>query len=174
MSDHFINLTCANCGGQLEVYDDMERFACGYCGSEMLVQRRGGTVALKAITEAIKQVQVGTDKTAAELAIVRLNKDLEKLMADYARLEAQRSSSSGRAGCAISLFILLAISMIAMVPEKPGIGIGGLVLLIGLTVLIAKQVVKDKKRSFQMLVGVKSKIDQTKQEIDQNRRIVQG
>src|ERR1039457_5902622 len=59
MSDHFINLTCANCGGKLEVYDDMERFACGYCGSEMLVQRRGGTVILKAITEAIQKVQIG-------------------------------------------------------------------------------------------------------------------
>ncbi len=79
VSDHFISLTCNNCGGKLDVYDDMERFACGYCGSEMLVQRRGGTVALKDVTEAIKQVQAGTDKTAAELAIIRYQKELSDL-----------------------------------------------------------------------------------------------
>jgi predicted RNA-binding Zn-ribbon protein involved in translation (DUF1610 family) len=67
MSDRFINLNCAHCGAKLDVYDDMERFACGYCGTEMIVQRRGGTVALKAVTEAIQKVQIGTDKTAAEL-----------------------------------------------------------------------------------------------------------
>src|SRR5450432_973824 len=94
MSEHFIDLNCTNCGGKLEVYDDMERFACGYCGSQMIVQRRGKTVALKAVTEAIHKVQIGTDKTAAELAIVRLNKELEILKADYARMEASRSSGS--------------------------------------------------------------------------------
>jgi ribosomal protein S27E len=87
MSEHFVNLNCANCGAKLEVYDDMDRFACSFCGTEMLVQRRGGTVALKAITEAIKKVQVGTDKTAAELAIVRLEKELDDLY------EAERRSS---------------------------------------------------------------------------------
>jgi DNA-directed RNA polymerase subunit RPC12/RpoP len=174
MSDHFINLTCANCGGKLEVYDDMERFACGYCGSEMLVQRRGGTVILKAVTEAIHKVQIGTDKTAAELAIVRLNQELEKLKTDYSRMEAQRSSSSGKAGCGLVLVILLAISMIALVPEKPGFGISALVLLIGLTVLIARQVAKNKNRWTQTLAETKSKIDQTEREIDRNRKIVRG
>jgi len=76
MSDHFVNLNCANCGAKLDVYDDMERFACGYCGTELIVQRRGGTVALKAVAEAIKRVQIGTDKTAAELAIARYEKEL--------------------------------------------------------------------------------------------------
>jgi ribosomal protein S27AE len=83
-ADHFINLNCPNCGGKLDVYDDMDRFACGFCGSEMIVNRRGGTVALKAVTEAIKQVQVGTDKTAAELAMVRLNQEAAELNAKLA------------------------------------------------------------------------------------------
>jgi DNA-directed RNA polymerase subunit RPC12/RpoP len=174
MSDHFINLTCTNCGGKLEVYDDMERFGCGYCGSEMLVQRRGGTVILKAVTEAIHRVQIGTDKTAAELAIVRLSNEREKLKAEYARLEARHSSSSGKTGCGLALVVLLAVSMIALVPEKPGVGISVLVLLSGLTVLIGKQVAKNKKRSVQMLAETKSKFDQTTQEIDRNKKIVQG
>jgi DNA-directed RNA polymerase subunit RPC12/RpoP len=174
MSDHYINLTCANCGGKLEVYDDMERFGCGYCGSEMLVQRRGGTVILKAVTEAIHKVQIGTDKTAAELAIVRLNNEREKLMADYDQLEAQRSSSSLWTGLGLAFVVCLAISMIAVVPEKPVLGIIGLVLLSGLTVLIVKQIAKNKKRWTQRLAGTKSKFDQTNQEIDRNRKIVQG
>ncbi len=89
MSERFIPLTCQNCGGKLDVYDDMERFACGYCGAEMIVQRRGGTVALKKVTEAIKQVQVDTEKTAAELALVRLGKELTELTARQATIEAQ-------------------------------------------------------------------------------------
>ena len=31
-------------------------------GTETVVHRRGGTVALKAVTEAIKKVQIGTEK----------------------------------------------------------------------------------------------------------------
>ncbi len=50
MPDHFISPNCANCGAKLDVYDDMDLFACGYCGTEMLAKRRGGTVALHAVT----------------------------------------------------------------------------------------------------------------------------
>jgi ribosomal protein S27AE len=71
-----VNLKCANCGGALEISGDMQRFACGYCGSEQIVERRGGTIALRLVVDAVACVQVGTDKTAAELALVRLDKEL--------------------------------------------------------------------------------------------------
>jgi DNA-directed RNA polymerase subunit RPC12/RpoP len=97
MSETFINLNCANCGAKLDVYDDMERFACGYCGAEMIVQRRGGTVALKAVTEAIKKVAVGTDKMAAELALARLNQESGVLSEELQKLLNARSGvASGR------------------------------------------------------------------------------
>ena len=79
MSDEFTSLKCANCGAQLQVYDDMDQFACGYCKTEMLVQRRGGTVSLKAITAALSNIQVGTDRTADELSLVRLENELAGL-----------------------------------------------------------------------------------------------
>jgi len=47
----------------------MTEFACGYCGSNLIVERKGGTVSLKSVTDAIGKVQIGTDKTAAELAL---------------------------------------------------------------------------------------------------------
>lgn len=84
MSEQFISLKCSSCGAKLDVYPDMDRFACGYCGTELIAQRRGGTVALKAVTEAIKQVQIGTDKTAAELAIARYEKDLRAIQVEIA------------------------------------------------------------------------------------------
>ncbi|HPT28024.1 MAG TPA: hypothetical protein PLZ95_16515 [Bryobacteraceae bacterium] len=52
----------------------------------MVVQRRGGTVTLAAVTEAIQKVQVGTDRTAAELALIRLEKELGAARATEARL----------------------------------------------------------------------------------------
>lgn len=45
----------------------------------MITQRRGGTVALKGVEGAIRRVQVGTDKTAAELAMPRLHAELQQL-----------------------------------------------------------------------------------------------
>jgi hypothetical protein len=57
-----IKLSCISCGAKLNVYDDMERFFCGYCGTGMSVQRRGGAVILKTLTEAIQKVQVGTTR----------------------------------------------------------------------------------------------------------------
>jgi predicted RNA-binding Zn-ribbon protein involved in translation (DUF1610 family) len=74
-----LTLNCPSCGAPLGVSSDMERFACGYCGTEQIVERRGGTVTLKILGEAIAKVQVGTDRTAAELAIRRLRDDLVSL-----------------------------------------------------------------------------------------------
>jgi len=79
MTIEFVSLKCPSCAGRLDVYHDMERFACGYCGAEALVDRRGGSVSLKCLTAVIENVQRGTDKTAAELALIRLQKELVDL-----------------------------------------------------------------------------------------------
>lgn len=88
-----IILKCSNCGGNLEITSDITTFACGYCGLSQIVERAGGIISLKALTDAISKVQIGTDKTAAELAIKRLKeelnevnekgKNLEKINANY-------------------------------------------------------------------------------------------
>jgi DNA-directed RNA polymerase subunit RPC12/RpoP len=75
-ADRIVGLKCPSCGGNLDIAPDMDTFACGYCGTRQVVQRRGGTVCLKPIGEAIARVQVGTDRTAAELAVRRLRGDL--------------------------------------------------------------------------------------------------
>lgn len=75
-----IPINCANCGAPLTITPDMESFHCGFCGSQLVVERKGGTVALKKIESAIQQVQIGTDRTAAELAVTRLSRELTQLM----------------------------------------------------------------------------------------------
>jgi hypothetical protein len=118
VANHFIKLSCAQCGGALEVYADMDRFACGHCGTTMVVQRRGGTVVL--VPEAIPMVQIGKDKTPAELALARLTEEKQKLTK---RNEELRDQKFRRA--------------------KWGFGIGGVALLIG---IVATKTVKNLKR----------------------------
>jgi DNA-directed RNA polymerase subunit RPC12/RpoP len=72
-------MKCSVCGASLRVTPDAGRFVCTQCGSELLVERGGGTLSLKPVTEAISKVQVGTDKTAAELALKRLQGELAAL-----------------------------------------------------------------------------------------------
>jgi ribosomal protein S27AE len=89
-----VKLNCANCGGVLEIHEDMDQFACGYCGSAQIVERRGGTVALKLVVDAVARVQVGTDRTAAELALIRLEKELASAHAQWQAAGAKFNQSN--------------------------------------------------------------------------------
>ena len=75
----FINLTCPSCGGRLQITNDLDRFACSFCGNELIVRRSGGTVSISPVIEGLKAVQTGVDKTASELAIIRIKKEIESL-----------------------------------------------------------------------------------------------
>src|SRR5688500_15790452 len=88
-----ISLKCPGCGSNLEITTDMDRFACGYCGASQLVERRGGTVSLRLVTDAIKLVQAGTDKTAAELALKRLSGDLQNVEFEFRQLQYQLAAA---------------------------------------------------------------------------------
>jgi hypothetical protein len=74
-----ITLSCPSCGAKLNISPNLDRFACAFCGQEHIVNRGGGTISLSPVVEAIHQVKTGVDKTAAELAIVRLQKEISNL-----------------------------------------------------------------------------------------------
>jgi DNA-directed RNA polymerase subunit RPC12/RpoP len=95
-----LKLACANCGAPLEIGSDLDTFACGYCGSQQRVKRQGGVVALQKVETVIKAVQRGTDRTAAELALIRLRKELAELETerDIAISDAQERRSSALRG----------------------------------------------------------------------------
>ena len=78
MSD-FITLSCPSCGGKLQITKDIERFACAHCGNEMIVNRGQGIISLKPVIDEVKGVRKAADHTASELAIVRLQNDIDYL-----------------------------------------------------------------------------------------------
>ncbi len=73
------SLSCPSCGAHLKVGDSVDTFACSYCGANVKVEHGGGIVSLHLLTDEVRGVRVGTDRTAAELAIVRLTKELATL-----------------------------------------------------------------------------------------------
>jgi DNA-directed RNA polymerase subunit RPC12/RpoP len=83
----FITLSCPSCGAKLQITNDLDRFACAFCGTEILVNRQGGTVALKPILEGIRQVRQGIDLTTSELTIRRLKDEIGELEIDKFAIE---------------------------------------------------------------------------------------
>jgi hypothetical protein len=109
------------------VYDEMEQFACGYCGTEIAVQRRGGTVVLKSITQAVKNMADGADKTSAELALMRLKEEAGNLSKRYDAMLKERVERNKR-GYVIGISLLL----IGFVVVRSGFS-----LMVGLSLLLA-------------------------------------
>ncbi len=82
----FITLSCPSCGGKLQITNDIERFACSNCGTEHIVKRSGGIVSLSPVIDVMQGVKSGVDRTAAELAIMRHEKDLKELQEKMGQL----------------------------------------------------------------------------------------
>jgi len=68
----FVKLSCSSCGASLTIANEIDRLACGYCGSEYVARRGGGIVSLVPVAESVRRIEAGVDRTASELAISRL------------------------------------------------------------------------------------------------------
>ncbi len=127
----------------------MTRFACGYCGTEQIVERKGGTVILKGLSEAINRVQAGTDKTAAELALRRLTDEMQAVNSARA-WNLAHAAGQRRANTTMMIWMFIAGLVIAgIVIGADGKGrenpVGGLVtLLLFAGVGIAIKIGRDK------------------------------
>ena len=136
MMQDFITLSCPSCGGKLQVTNDINRFACGHCGMEHIVKRGGGIVALIPVIENIKHIQVGVDKTASELAIIRLSEEI--LALERERVGISTFNNNGIAFRWIFFGLLVGVtSMFVTVPlflifglYSFGYGFGGFVAII--------------------------------------------
>ncbi len=119
MNDNVVvfNLKCSGCGAPLEISSDIDDFSCSYCGAAQLVKRRGGTVSLSLIGDAIAKVQIGTDKAATELAIKRLRDDLMTLrQAQNAKAAVQvEPFASKQATNVLVMFFTFVISGVALI-----------------------------------------------------------
>lgn len=160
MTNGILTLKCKNCGSNLEVSPGMDQFNCAYCGAELLVQRKGGTIALKIVEEAIKKVQVGTDKAAAELAIARYDKSLKELEQESLRLKSNVYTET-LLGYGCGGFLLL-IGVGAMVGDSGGVGCFWIILGVGCCLLCLYGLIKPKKEKIK---EVDSKIEDVKSKI---------
>lgn len=92
-----LKLSCVNCLAPLEIGEDLERFTCSYCGTAQIVERSAGVIATRKIETALKAVQRGTDRTAAELAVPRLTRELAEAQSARADILATARKSGDRA-----------------------------------------------------------------------------
>jgi ribosomal protein S27AE len=171
-----VKLNCANCGGVLEIHGDMDQFACGYCGSAQIVERRGGTVALRLVVDAVARVQVGTDRTAAELAIVRLEKELATVNAQRqaATVKFNQSNNSSSPVAIVGMVLACFVGLLALGNIGKASNDGSLVLpicwLVGAIaafVVCLRENIAAGKRHVAKRVEFEAPYEKRKQEIEQ-------
>jgi len=110
----FVTLACPSCGGQLGITGDIRRFSCVHCGREHLVRRNEGSISLLPVVEGIKKVQSAVDKTASELAIVRIKGETSALELERKRVQGLRVLI----WCMSLLLLVIIISCIVPDPRE--------------------------------------------------------
>ena len=167
---NFINLTCPSCGGKLHITNDIDRFSCGYCGNEHIVQRHGGVITLAPVVEGLKGVKTGVDKTASELAIKRLDEEIADLLSQ--RAEVSRRSTFVILISALGGFLLLTAFCSAILTgydkSTSCMLIPGVILLLVGIVLFYRQSAKIRGR----VAPIDLEIAERKKELEKHRAIV--
>jgi len=167
MSD-FVTLTCPNCGGNLQITNDIDRFSCGHCGKEHMVKRGGGIVSLAPVIQGIKEVQVGVDKTASELAIVRLEKEIKELQEKISDIRSKYSGESYEFKYSLGL-IILSVFYFGGAHDNVGLGIIiGIIAVIAWNVGIGILINKNDENT----IPLQLEIQKNKQEIEKHKKLV--
>ncbi len=173
----FINLTCPKCGGKLQITSDIDRFSCGYCGNELILQRSGGAITVAPVVDGLKRVQAGTDKTASELAIVRLEGEISKL-------SQQRNSIPVNSSYMVLLFILITgMFLLAWVFEGMAAGFGNVtawvLFLAGIgfgfiAYFINLVISSSQKVNIKLVASIDQTLTEKRQELEKHRNIVRN
>lgn len=143
MSNPITTLTCPSCGGKLQISDKINRFACGYCGNEQIVHRESGIVYLEPIAEDVRHIRSsvegmrgGVDKTAAELAIVRLTKELDSLQSELSIASKKKWTDWVPITVFESITILASLSLFFTLAFTKGNPVAGILWMISLVVFL--------------------------------------
>lgn len=180
-----LTLSCANCSAPLEVAVDLERFTCSYCGTAQIVERSGGVISTRKLEAAINAVQRGTDRTAAELAMPRLTRELDELMEQRAQVvhRLQHRMEQARNGrfkvAVIATLVVVVLWAIFVSPNKPESTLGEIVQIvvfwivaIGTPALVYRKTKLPKINLVQETEHLDEKIDKVREHIKANRRIL--
>jgi len=160
----FTIITCPQCNNKLQIGKNVGQFACESCGTEFVVDRSGGIISILPLVEGIRKVQTGVDKTAAELALARLRRDIEQLQEDYRGID--KDDNTGLyVGGVIAFFIG------GIVVSNDGGGVIGAILIVGgiLVVIGGISASMDKNKTKQ---EISKKIRQKQSESANHEKVV--
>lgn len=111
MSSQPLALNCPNCGAKLNFRSALHEFACSYCGASIEVRSEGGTISLHKLSETVERIESHAERAAAELAIVRYEKEIAALESQLQMMESPRHMRTGL-GCIFSVLgVILAFSV---------------------------------------------------------------
>ncbi len=85
-----IKLSCKSCGAKLELTEDVDRFSCGFCGNEFLVERKGGMVVLKDVHESLKRIEQTSEAARENTQVLADQVRLPKMKKRIVELEQER------------------------------------------------------------------------------------
>lgn len=118
-----ITLSCPTCGSKLKVTDQIHLLVCLHCGNEHMVVRDSGTMYLAPLAQDVRQIRVGVDKTAAELAVARLSKEIEQLATAHNTAAAKTPDEWSPPNnlekfCSKSINPLIVIGVLGVITQK--------------------------------------------------------
>jgi hypothetical protein len=170
---NLINLTCPKCGGKLQITNDIDRFSCGYCGNELILQRSGGGITVTPIVEGLREVKAGVDKTASELAIVRLEKEIYYLSLQRDNIAAPLASWGKLEQLELALILsVLGAFMVLLFNWALRAKILCWVILVFVFVYAYLTFTALKKEIPRQLAPIDQMIAEKKQELEKHRNIV--
>ena len=166
----YISLTCPTCGTKLKITDDMNNFACGHCGSEHIVKREGGAISLAPLVESEKGTSDSVDKTESELAIPRLEKEINQLESVISEMRTKlKTEDCLQIATGVSSYTILVGTVVSATGGKlwsfittMGVGLGTF-----FAALVVLFVVTERKEA-----KPKKEIEKRKQEIEKHRKIL--
>lgn len=79
-----ITLDCSQCGGPLEVTEDMELFRCPHCETPFLVERSEGSIKINRLEKRVDSLEEDHRNLTAFVA----NKELDKMLVEMKEEQA--------------------------------------------------------------------------------------
>lgn len=122
MSQRVLSLNCPNCGANLSFNPDLTQFACSYCGAPIAVRLEGGAVSLTKLNQTVERIEVHAERTAAELAIARYEKEIAALETELVSAESPRHMRTGL-GCLVSILAILLGFSVATTMSQTAAGV---------------------------------------------------
>lgn len=175
-----ISVACPSCGARVKRTDDFERVQCEYCGNELFVDWSNGNISLVKFERSLRDMKSGVDKTASELAIVRLEKEIKQLSKEIDNIDPEYKEEPVKfiESASFQLLAMFLVLQLAInISDDTGFGtIFGCSSIIILAIVVAYIINRGKHYNYRNnskhYRELKEKLDQKKQALNRHRDIV--